>query len=356
MIIPKYARYERSVKLSCEFLEEFDISRFPIDPFAIIENKKWGLLTYSEMAAEYNCTIDDTIISLKSKDGFTIYDGDNFTIAYNDAQPKKRILFTLLHEIGHVYLNHLIDFEHTTLYRGSLTKSENKVLENEANTFARNVLAPATFVRQLKDKTKMSLSRRFGISYPAAETRLELLESDCQRVENAVIRVRLYRLLYMYQYRYGCGNCKAIVFIKSPTFCPICGKKKLKWGGGEVKYRKFEVHEKTNKVKFCPTCNNEETDIEGDFCQICGKPLINRCDDRGWDNYPSDDGRPCGKPVPSNARYCPHCGNKTTFFNDEMLKDWQVERREQDEEETLYNKVDYFMEIPDGIDEELPFN
>ena len=356
MIIPKYARYDRSVLLSCEFLEEFNVSQFPINPFAIIKKEKWGLITYTEMANENNCTIEDTIISLKSKDGFTIYDEENFTIAYNDTQPKKRILFTLLHEIGHIYLNHLIDFEHTTLYRGSLTKSENKVLENEANTFARNVLSPSVFVKQLKNKSNKSLSSYFGISYDAAKTRLELLDSDYQHVENTGIQKRLYSLFYMFHNRYGCRNCEAIVFIRKPTFCPICGKKKLKWGCGEVKYYKYEVHEKNNKVKFCPTCNNEETDIDGDFCQICGKPLINRCDDRGWDNYPSDDGHPCGKSVPSNARYCPYCGNKTTFLNEGILKEWQTEKKEVDEEAIFNYKANQFMNIPDGLDGELPFD
>ncbi len=347
MKIPEYARYDYCVMRSCEFLEEFNISHFPINPYKIIETKKWGLITYSEMAENCNCTIKDVINSLKSYDGFTIYDEINYTIAYNDTQPKKRILFTLLHEIGHIYLNHLIDFEHTRLYRGSLTKSENKVLENEANTFARNVLVPSAFVSQLKDKTKMSLSRYFGISYKAAEIRLELLEYDWQCVINTGIQQRLLVLFNQFFYRSGCEECNAVTFIKGVKYCPICGSKKLKWGvEEEVIYESYNTYE-NNKVIKCPICGNEETNIDGLYCQICGVLLVNYCDDRESHGQMLpigfDSDTPCGKPVPVNARYCPYCGSKTTFYNDGLLKSWK--------EDTLT-----FMSIPDIGEEELPFN
>ncbi len=54
-----------------------------------------------------------------------------------------RIRFTLMHEIAHILLTHLIDFNETILIRNALTKSKYKILENESNAFARNVLIPA---------------------------------------------------------------------------------------------------------------------------------------------------------------------------------------------------------------------
>ena len=346
MKIPVYARYDYSVKRSCEFLEEFSISQFPVNPFEIINSNNWGLLTYSEMAKEYNCTIDDVINSVKSKDARTIYNGNNYTIAYNDFKPKRRILFTLMHEIGHIYLNHLVDFENTEVHRGGLSNDENKVLENEANTFARNTLAPATFVELLNEKSKKAISKYFGLSYLAAQTRLDFLDYDKQYVNQSGIQSRLHRIFYKFYYRYGCKKCNAIIIIKDASYCPICGEKRLKWGDGKMYYKKYNTYENSNKLRVCLICDNEETDMNGDYCHICGKPLANRCDDRNWEYNDSYGDKPCGKPVPSNARFCPYCGSTTTFFNENILEDWKAE----------HDKINSgYMNIPDD-DEGLPFN
>ncbi len=345
MKIPFYARYDYCIDRSCEFLEEFNITQFPVDPFAIIKSNNWGLATYSEMAKEYNCTINDVIVSVKSKDARTIFNGNNYTIAYNDHKPKKRILFTLIHEIGHIYLNHLVDFENTEIYRGGLSKEENKVLENEANTFTRNVLAPATFVELLKDKSKNVLSKYFGLSYPAAKTRLDFLERDIQYIKQSGIQSRLYRIFYKFYYRYGCRNCNAIIVIKNAKYCPICGDKRLRWGDGKMIYTKIDTYE-NNKLKVCPTCQNEETEIEGNYCHICNTLLVNRCDNRYYDSTSSEEMERCGQNLPSNARFCPKCGSPSTFYNDRILKAWNYSER----------TVDKFMDIPDGVmDEGLPF-
>ena len=179
MKIPKYARYDYCNAKACEFLEEFNVKSFPLNPFLIIEKKGWGLTTYSELMETFNCDRENVIKCLGSIDGFTILDQDNYTIAYNDNDNLgNRIRFTIMHEIGHIYLKHLIDFEATQLYRGSLTKSENKVLENEANAFARNVLVPTAMLNHLKNKSAENLARRFGITTAAAQTRLDFYKTD----------------------------------------------------------------------------------------------------------------------------------------------------------------------------------
>lgn len=72
-----------------------------------------------------------------------------------------------MHEIGHIYLNHLTDFESTKIYRGSLSRAENKVLENEANAFARNVLSPVSMYLTLKNKSTSNVARTFGLTQSA---------------------------------------------------------------------------------------------------------------------------------------------------------------------------------------------
>lgn len=105
-----------------------------------------------------------------------------------------------------------------------------------------------------------------------------------------------------------------------------------------MKYPLLETHE-NGKLKECPNCSNEDTDVIGDFCQICGKNLVNKC--------VNEDCKNIDKVLPSNARYCPICGEGSSFYRDNLLKAWN------------YNETsssDLFKNIPDGIDEELPFN
>ena len=93
------------------------------------------------------------------------------------------------------------------------------------------------------------------------------------------------------------------------------------------------------KLKECPVCHNEDTNIDGNYCQICGSYIINKCPNQNCDNYDV---------LPSNARYCPICGESSTFYNANILKVWDYKEYK--------NNSDGFMNIPDGIDEELPFH
>lgn len=74
-----------------------------------------------------------------SNDGYTIYDGKNFHIFYNNMMGK-RVRFTLGHELGHIVLGHfLIKDKH-------LSQEFLDDLEKEANIFSRNINIPAVKV------------------------------------------------------------------------------------------------------------------------------------------------------------------------------------------------------------------
>ena len=52
MKIPFRARYDYCNQKSCEFLEEYSITSFPINVEEIIHRNNWGLIKYSEIAKE----------------------------------------------------------------------------------------------------------------------------------------------------------------------------------------------------------------------------------------------------------------------------------------------------------------
>lgn len=334
MKIPQYARYDYCYIKACEFLEEYNINSFPIDPFLIIKKNHWGITTYSDLMKVFNCDRECVIQCLGSKDGYTQLDKSNYSIAYNDDDDYgNRIRFTLMHEIGHIYLNHLTDFEATRLYRSSLTKSENKVLENEANAFARNVLVPTAMLEHLKDKRAKNVARRFGITPAAAQTRIKFYNTDIYINQHIGVLERLSNIFYGFYYKRKCKNCGASLTQKSGKYCPICGHKTLQWGDGTMIYPKLNTYD-NGKLKICPNCDNEETNIKGDYCQICSMHLINHCSNQNCD---------CNDILPSNARYCPECGFESTFLKNNVLKEWN------------YVEPDESTYIPDEINENLPF-
>lgn len=147
---------------------------------------------------------------------------------------------------------------------------------------------------------------------------------------------KMFFYYYSFLYKRKCNNCGTGIIQQKGKFCPICGRKgTLEWGDGDtMKYPLLPTQE-SGKLKECPICHNEETDIFGNYCQICGSQLVNMCTNAN-----------CYASLPSNARYCPVCGQKSTFFNLNYLKKWDYKE-----------KPTFFMHIPDSIiDEELPFN
>lgn len=333
MDIPFYADYYYCNKRACEFLEDFNINSFPVNPIDIIHEIGLDLETYSNVARQNDITVDEVCAKLHTKDAITFYDGHDCIIYYNDTLIEGRVRFTLMHEIGHVYLGHLAKYEKTVVIPknefSSLSFKEYKVLENEANAFARNVLAPVSMIKHLKDQSLDNICSIFGISYLAAATRLSFLELDYANYAKLGFSDRILKIFSNFFYKKVCPIC-GYGSIQKSSICIICGHK-MEWGNGDnMKYPMLAVNTE-NKLLKCPICGNEETAIEGHFCQICGTRLINACSNSN-----------CNIILPSNARYCPICGSHSVFFNSNILQAW--------------NKVDAFMTIPDDIDEELPFN
>lgn len=343
MNIPKYARYEYCNRRACEFLEEFGITTFPIEVEAIILQNKWGLVKYSELMNSFSCDLNTVIKCLGSNDGYTQFDGYNYTIAYNDSSELgNRKRFTLMHEVGHIYLGHLKDFESTLLYRGSLTKSEYKVLENEANAFARNVLAPTSLIAHLKNKSKNSIAEHFGLTPKAASTRISFYYKDLQINQATNITKRLYYIFSNFYYKRKCKICNVSLTQKDP-YCPICGSNNLLWGDGKMRYPVKIILNQNSKALRCPICDNEDVPIDGEYCPICGTMLVNKC--TNVDEY----GNGCGNFAAGNARYCIYCGAPTTFLQNKILEPWK------NYEFTENSSSDSFLSIPDVVDEELPF-
>lgn len=334
MNFPHTARYDIVMTRANELFAKEGIIEFPIEPFEIIKNNKWGLVTYSELAEEYGVTVDEIKAAFQSEDGYTIYDGTNHTIAYNDTvSVHGRIRFTLMHEIGHIYMNHLIDFDETILRRSNLTETKYKVLENEANSFARNTLAPVIVVKDLKINSVQDLVNHFDISSSAAKTRLKALMLDYKVLLSQYIRFQRQNFksfIYTFLHSKKCLKCLYQFTIADAQYCPMCSSEKIYKSKEKInlKYDGYEVDEFGRAIE-CPKCGNEEVYFEGDHCIVCSTFLINKCAVTQVDFHEYNES--CNITLPGNARYCYQCGNESTFYQQGLLDKWEDEKKEKEE-------------------------
>jgi Zn-dependent peptidase ImmA (M78 family) len=340
MTFPRTARYDYVMSHVNDFFVLEDIKTFPLDPFTIIQKNKWGLVTYTELAKDQGVWIEDIIEAFQSEDGYTIYDGDNYTIAYNDTVSiPGRIKFTLLHEIGHIFLGHLIDFDETILLRSNLNEKKYKVLENEANFFARNALAPVMVVKGLSANKIDDLVKYFEMSHTAAKVRLDALMQDYRKLFAPSIKFQreyFKRFIDTCLNSRKCVKCSHYFVRENAKYCPRCASNRI------FKLKEYFVmkyngyHLKEGRPVFnCPRCHNEEVQ-QGEYCKVCGITVLNKCTNVKYDFHGEIESE-CGTLADGDARFCVTCGEKTTYFESGLLMDWKEELEEKREEDPFTN-------------------
>lgn len=305
------------------------------------------LISYSKHMKSMNIGYDDVLKFTGTKDACTDYYAakDLYIIYYNDIDgnitKSNRYRWNIAHELGHVMLGHHKNHKKTWIFRSELSTFEYNELEEEADYFASLILVPHAVLLGFQIKNANYIKVMCKISEPAAKRRYyEFVEWKSHVDANDEYDKRVFYLYFNFIYKRKCKNCGAGIIQRYGKYCPICGSKNtLEWGDGDtMKYPLLKTNE-NGKLTECPTCHNEETDIKGAFCQICGKNLVNSCSEPGCNNY--------DEILPSNARHCPLCGSNSTFLNSGILKEWNYNN---------YQSSSGFIDIPDGIDEELPFN
>ena len=147
-------RYEKIKREIYYLFSDYGISVFPIDIIYLCQQMNIKLVAYSTLSSKKKAEI------LKiSSDGFSYFDNTNwkgYIIYYNDeGVSEQRQRFTIMHEIGHIVLEHNED----TIY---------ELAESEANFFARNALAPIPIVLIKEIVDKFEVSDTFNISLECA--------------------------------------------------------------------------------------------------------------------------------------------------------------------------------------------
>lgn len=148
--IPDKPRYSTITRKAYQLLAELGISKFPVDPFEIIDElDNCYIAGWDDLRKTFNIS-DPYNLKQRGLDAeTTIRRGtSDYLIVYDDTVTYlPRVRFTLAHEIGHIVLGHLTEFEGTSIQSG-LPVSSKKVLETEADAFAAELLAPRTILRR----------------------------------------------------------------------------------------------------------------------------------------------------------------------------------------------------------------
>lgn len=147
-------RYDEIQRIVVDMYESCNITTYPISCQEICNKKGIRLFPYSSLSAKKQAAVKQI-----SPDGIhmlieDIRTGEFFwVIYYNDENCRERIRWTLLHEIGHIVLDHT---------------EESDLSEAEANFFAKYALAPPPLVMAAKCEDYIDIAMKFDISQTAA--------------------------------------------------------------------------------------------------------------------------------------------------------------------------------------------
>lgn len=146
-------RYEQIKRTVVALFAKVGEKSIPIDPFAIAAKLGIHIVAYGSLgeAGEAACL-------KRAESGFKLLvegfdDTSTWYIYYNDAKPWGHVRFTVLHEIGHIVLEHW---------------QESDIAEAEANFFAKYAIAPPMLVNFIRPNDYMDIADVFELSNEGA--------------------------------------------------------------------------------------------------------------------------------------------------------------------------------------------
>lgn len=172
-----YENYKKSRNAAWEILLACRVDALPVDLNAVLRNLGVRVYAYSR-AAEL---LEDTGLAEVAGrvSGLTFYIRDHPVILYNELETPQRIRFTIGHELGHLVLGHVRPWEHTRQNREP--QPGDSPMEQAANRFAADLLAPACVLWGLDLHRAEDIARVCKISIQAAQFRAERMEILYQR-------------------------------------------------------------------------------------------------------------------------------------------------------------------------------
>ena len=222
---PEEERRGEAVRLACRILLSCEARFLPPDPAALAENLDIGLMPMSRAAEAEKKNAYAFIRHTVGEEAMSLSAGGRYLIAYDDTvRSQDRIRFSILHEFGHILMRH---FENWNL--DALSADQRRLLEDEANTFARNLLCPPPILDLARNPADSRLRRLFCLSERAWRARQRTLAIDRRMIDQETAD-RLRAALGDYVFGRRCRDC-GMVFADPERRgrCPACGCRFLVW-------------------------------------------------------------------------------------------------------------------------------
>ena len=143
-------RCEEIKRIVTDMFVRYSVSGVPINGFEIAHKMGIKIIPYSSFSSSKRWLLEK-----KSEDGFSVEKTDGqWIFYYNDSKDYGRVNNTIMHELGHIVLDHTEDSE---------------LAEKEVKFFAKYALAPPVLIHKLKLTNAADIASVFEISKEAAE-------------------------------------------------------------------------------------------------------------------------------------------------------------------------------------------
>ena len=283
----------RAFSMAHRFMNEFGIRWLPVNPEDIIDQRSnWNLKYVDQLARETGQTVEHVLNHvMRSHDGLSMYDvrRDAYDIIINAADdiPPGRVLWTKMHEIGHIYLGHLKENAVTELRKDRLGAELYDQLEFEADLFAGEVLASKWLMRQMDIVSEKDITDVCGLTDTAALNRYKRATEDYSYIPANVT----FTLHQFEEYLKEITVCAERDEIDLGHFAQVNPQ--------QPRFKK-PMAPFLRKPGICPYCGQSYS-TDAKFCSHCGSAL-NKMSVRRPGEY-------CWHRQPADAAFCERCGN-----------------------------------------------
>jgi Zn-dependent peptidase ImmA (M78 family) len=142
-------RYEEIKQVVVDMFVKYNVCCVPVNGFELATKMGIKVIPYSAIPERKRW-----LLLKKSEDGFSLEkDVGEWYIYYNDKKDYGRINHTIMHEIGHIVLDHSEDSE---------------LAEKEVRFFAKYALVPPVLVHKLNIDNAIDIVDHFDVSFEAA--------------------------------------------------------------------------------------------------------------------------------------------------------------------------------------------